>query len=95
MEGLEMLAGGSGTGRWSHTTTLLKRSMALSETTPVPVEASGSQVTEVAEIKPSFGFSSFPLSMWMQSNSFPSPAVLVLERLWPISQKAHARAVLF
>lgn len=60
VEDLEMLAGGSGTDRQYHTTTLLKRSTALLDTVPVPVAASGSPATDVAEIKPSFGFSSFP-----------------------------------
>lgn len=59
-EDLEMLAGGSGPGRWYLTTALLKRSTALLETFPGPVEASGSPVTSVAEIKPSSGFSSLP-----------------------------------
>jgi len=88
LEDLEMLAGGSGTGRWYHASTLLKRSTALLETIPVPVEASGSPVTAVAEIKPFFcllSFSSFPMPTWMESSPFPCPAVLVLKGLQPLS----------
>lgn len=81
VEGLEMLAGGSGMGRWYLTTALLKRSTALLETFPGSVEASGSPVTAVAEIK-TFLWIFFPsLPTWMQSSLFPCPAVLVLEGL--------------
>lgn len=81
VEDLEVLAGGSETGRWYRTTALLERSTARLETFPVPVEASGSPVTAVAKRKTFLWIFFLSLPMWMQSSPFPCPAVMVLEGL--------------